>query len=272
MVLRPSSMFVRCLVFCVLLCGFALPASRGLTESGQPDRGNPKLAYRLVGHRGPVIVFESGQGMGIGGWDRVVQPLLACARVVLYDREGIGDSPAPPNDLPVMANAVADSLAGLLRDIHVKPPYLLVGHSLGGLYVQSFTRHYPKLVAGVVLVDAASPLEPPGVFVSSAPLSAGSRSVAEEAGVPSSMAALLNGPPFPPVPLIVLAATDHGDTPEREALWQAVQMRTAALSPRGRLEVIDGSGHFIQHDQPNAVVRAVLAAARMSGLNVTGCQ
>jgi pimeloyl-ACP methyl ester carboxylesterase len=272
MVLRPSAMLVRCLLFYVLLWGFAMPAWRGRAESGQSNRGDPKLAYRLLGRKGPVIVFESGQGVGKESWDRVAQPLAACARVLLYDREGIGDSPAPPNDRPVMADAVTDELAGLLRAISVKPPYLLVGHSLGGLYVQSFARRYPKEVAAVVLVDASSPLEPPGVFVSTAPHPAGSISAAEEAGVPSSMAALLEGPPFPPVPLIVLAATDHGDTPQREALWREVQSRTAGLSPKGRLEVIDHSGHFIQQEQPEAIVRAVLEAARLSGLKLTGCR
>jgi hypothetical protein len=105
-------------------------------------------------------------------------------------------------------------------------------------------RRYPKDVAGVVLVDALSSLEPPGVFVSTEPLRPGSISAAEEAGVTRSMAALLAGQPFPAVPLIVLAATDHGDTPQREALWQEVQSRTAALSPKGRLQVVH-SGHFI---------------------------
>jgi hypothetical protein len=56
---------------------------------------------------------------------------------------------------------------------------------------------------------------------------------AEEAGFAPSAAAMLAGPPFPPGPLLVLAATDHGVTPEREALWQEVQAQTAALSLKG---------------------------------------
>jgi pimeloyl-ACP methyl ester carboxylesterase len=270
MCLQQSAMFLQCLLFSVLLWNSAI--SRGLAESGQPNRGDSKLAYRLLGHSGPVIVFESGQGLGKDNWDRVAQPLSACARVVLYDREGIGGSSPPSKGQPVMADTVADALAGLLRSIPVKPPYLLVGHSLGGLYVQSFARRYPKDVDAVVLVDASSPLEPPGVFVSTVPLVSGSISAAEEAGVPSSIAALLKGPPFPPVPLIVLAATNHGDTPEREALWREVQSRTASLSPKGRLEVVDPSGHFIQEDHPEAVVKAILEAARLAGLKLTGCQ
>jgi pimeloyl-ACP methyl ester carboxylesterase len=262
---------VRPLLFLALVSGVALCAGLDLAETARPGRGEAKLAYRLQGHAGPTVVFESGQGLGMASWDRVAPRLAACARVVVYDRAGIGASPARPNDLPVMADSVADGLARLLRAIGASPPYILVGHSLGGLYVQSFARRNPEDVAAVVLVDAASPLEPPGVFVSTAPLAPGSISAAEEAGVAPSEAALLSGPPFPPVPLIVLAATDHDDTPQREALWREVQSRTAALSPKGHLNVVNHSGHFIQVDQPDVVYAAVLEAARLSGVTLSGC-
>ena len=65
------------------------------------------------------------------------------------------------------------------------------------------------------------------------------------------MAALRAGPPFPPVPLIVIAASDHNDTPEREAMWQEVQARTAMLSPRGELVTV-GGGHFVQRANPRS--------------------
>lgn len=172
----------------------------------------------------------------------------------------------------MLASEVADRLALLLKGIGAAPPYVLVGHSLGGLYVQSFARRYPENVAAVILVDAASPLEPPGVFVPSVPPPAGSISAAEEAGVAASVSAMLAGPPLPPVPLVVLAATDHGDTAQREAVWRNVQARTAALSPQGRLEVADGSGHFIQTDRPRAVVEAMLEAGRSAGLTFAGCR
>jgi pimeloyl-ACP methyl ester carboxylesterase len=264
-------MHARPLLFLALVPVFALCAVRGVAEPVQPDRDESQLAYRLQGHAGPTVVFESGQGLGMASWDRVAPRLAACVRVVVYDRAGVGASPARPNNLPVMADSVADDLARLLRMIGAAPPYILVGHSLGGLYVQAFARGNPKDVAAVVLVDAASPLEPPGVFVSTAPLTPGSISAAEEAGVAPSEAALLSGPPFPPVPLIVLAATNHDDTPQREALWRQVQSRTAALSPRGHLEVVNHSGHFIQVDRPDVVYAAVLEAARLSGVILSGC-
>jgi pimeloyl-ACP methyl ester carboxylesterase len=264
-------MRARPLLFLALVSGFALCAARSLAETVQPDRGDAELAYRLLGPAGPTVVFESGQGLGMASWDQVAPRLAACARVVVYDRAGVGASPPRPINLPVMADTVADELARLLRKIGAPPPYILVGHSLGELYVQAFARLYPNDIAAVVLVDAASPLEPPGVFVSTATLAPGSISAAEEAGVAPSEAALLSGPPFPPIPLIVLAATDHDDTPQREALWREVQLRTAKLSPQGQLEVVNHSGHFIQVDRPDVVIAAVLEAARLSGAALSGC-
>jgi pimeloyl-ACP methyl ester carboxylesterase len=115
---------------------------------------------------------------------------------------------------------------------HPAAKHILVGHSLGGLYVQAYARTRPSKVAAVLPIEATSPLEPPETFVSTVPARA--RTAApEEANVPESMAALRAAPPFPPVPLIVIAASDHNDTPAREALWQNFQSRTAWRRFRG---------------------------------------
>ena len=71
---------------------------------------------------------------------------------------------------------------------------------------------------------------------------------------------------------IATAKTDHGATPEREALWRSVQIQTAALSPSGRLHVVHGSGHFIQNDRPEAVIQAILQVMRETGADTEECQ
>jgi pimeloyl-ACP methyl ester carboxylesterase len=101
---------------------------------------------------------------------------------VLYDRPGIGRSGPRRGTDALLASTVADELLACLHAIAAPPPYLLVGHSLGGLYVQAFARQYPRETAAVVLVDSASPLEPPGVFGSTVPPEPGSTAAAEEAG------------------------------------------------------------------------------------------
>ena len=224
--------------------------------------GETEIAFEKLGHAGPVIVFESGLGQDMRHWEAVAQPLAAWARPVLYDRPGIGRSGPRDGIRALLASTVADQLHALLHAIDAPRPYILVGHSLGGFYMQAFARKYPQETAALVLVDSASPFEPPGVFSSTVPPIPESIMAIEEAGFAPSAAVMLAGPPFPPVPLIVLAATDHGVTPEREALWQQVQAQTAALSPNNRLVIVPGSGHFIQSDRPQVVIDAVLEAMR----------
>jgi pimeloyl-ACP methyl ester carboxylesterase len=260
---RASLAPVRQITAAPVACGLAAPAAGA--EAGRVRIGEAEIAFETLGRSGPVVVFESGRGEDMRSWEQVARPLAACARVVLYDRPGIGRSSPRMGASVLLADTVVDQLAALLHAIDMPPLYILVGHSLGGFYAQAFARKRPAEVAAVVLVDAASPFEPPGVFVSTVPPKPGSIEAAEEAGFAPSVKAMLAGPPFPPVPVIVLAATNHGDTPEREALWRETQARTAALSPKGQLRIVDGSGHFIQIDRPQAVVDAVLEALRQTG-------
>ena len=219
------------------------------------------LAMSVEGH-GPVAVFEAGLGQTRKTWDAVVPALAQCLTVVTYDRPGLGQS-APPKDpaAPILATDVAARLDAALKKHGLNGPYLLVGHSLGGLYVEAFARAHPDEVSGMVLIDGTSPLEPPGVFVSKLPPKPGSVEVGESAGMEPSMREMLKGPPLPNAPLVVLAATNHEMPPDLEALWRNVQQRTASLSSKGRFELID-SGHYIQIDRPQAVIDAVLSVAR----------
>lgn len=99
----------------------------------------------------PVIVFESGMGTPMDNWDRVLDGVAAMTPLVTYDRPGIGQSEAV-EDMPTIKN-VSDRLVRLLEHLEVEPPYVLVGHSLGGVYVRGFANYYPDLLAGLVIVD-----------------------------------------------------------------------------------------------------------------------
>ena len=226
---------------------------------------------QVEGH-GPVAVFESGLGQSHTDWARVVPALAACLTTVTYDRPGIGASP-PLLDpaAAVFAATVADNLLARLRERSLHGPYLLVAHSLGGLYMQALARNHPDQVAGAVLIDTASQFEPPGVYVTRSPLKPGSAAAAEEAGVAQSDAALLAGPPFPPVPLYVIAATDHAGSAAYEAEWREIQKRIARMSPKGHFRLIS-SGHYVQIEHPAVVIDAVLAVAAESGMDVSACR
>jgi pimeloyl-ACP methyl ester carboxylesterase len=253
-----------------LLSSFVILDAAPAQVSRTVEAGGKRVAVRIFGSSGPSVVFEAGRGEDTESFVQIAQQLSRCATAVLYDRPGTGSS-GPRTEPVVLASTVADELDEVLTRAFVHPPYILVGHSLGGLYVQAYARSRPRKVAAVVLIDATTPLEPPDTFVSTMPPTAGTTAAAEEAGVPGSMAAFRSGPPFPPVPLIVIAASDHNDTPAREALWQEVQARTAMLSPRGRLVTV-GGGHFVQTESPQVVVTAILDAATATGYDVAACR
>lgn len=103
--------------------------------------------------REAVVIFESGMGVDLGNWSKVIDEVSASAPVFAYDRAGIGKSDKS-YQLPTPAN-VAENLKILLKTADIRPPYILVGHSLGGVYIRSFAGHYPDEVAGLVFIDPA---------------------------------------------------------------------------------------------------------------------
>ena len=102
-----------------------------------------------------VLVFEGGSRGTIDKWGQVLEGASRDATVFAYNRPGYGnsDAVATPRD----GRTVIEELRQVLRQKGLNPPYVLVGHSLGGLYMQWFARAYPDEVKGLVLVDAMYP-------------------------------------------------------------------------------------------------------------------
>lgn len=115
-----------------------------------------RLHYVLDGEsqENPMIVLESGAGANLLDWSLVQLQLAKIAPVLAYDRAGFGWSEPSPADRSV--EQIADDLHALLQQVG-KPPYILVGHSFGGLYLRQFVTSYPDDVLGLILVDASVP-------------------------------------------------------------------------------------------------------------------
>lgn len=220
--------------------------------------GGQNLHIEILGESGPTIVFEAGLGNDSSTWRFVAGPVAKFARVVLYDRAGLGQSlPMMDRNSAITADRAVTNLRKLLATAAIRPPYFLVGHSLGGLYVQMFARQYPSEVSGVVLLDSAS-TEAPSELKTRARLEPGSAAYLEEQGVAESNAQVRNAGPFPNIPLTVIAATDHGPFfKDWEPKLMLLQRQLATLSPRATLIVAQGSGHDIQIDRPGTVVDAI---------------
>jgi pimeloyl-ACP methyl ester carboxylesterase len=120
------------------------------------DVGGYRLHINCVGKGSPTAVIDAGWGDSSGAWSSWVQPSAATTtRVCTYDRAGMGYS--EPGPLPRNAERFAQELHALLNGAGEPGPYVLVGHSMGGLTVRVFTHKYPADVAGVVLIDSMSP-------------------------------------------------------------------------------------------------------------------
>jgi pimeloyl-ACP methyl ester carboxylesterase len=119
------------------------------------DIGGYSLHINCTGTGSPTVVIEAGLGGWSLPWNAVQEEVAKTTRVCTYDRAGMGYSETSP--LPRYAQQFSDELHTLLEQANVEGPYVLVGHSLGGLTVRIFAHDYPTEVAGVVLIDSMSP-------------------------------------------------------------------------------------------------------------------
>jgi pimeloyl-ACP methyl ester carboxylesterase len=106
------------------------------------------------GQGSPTVILESGAGVPALGWKYVQTKAAQFAHVCSYDRAGYGWSTAGP--MPRTSSEMARELHALLAAAGEKPPYVMVGHSLGGFNIRVFNSAYPGEVAGMVLVDGSS--------------------------------------------------------------------------------------------------------------------
>jgi pimeloyl-ACP methyl ester carboxylesterase len=119
------------------------------------DVGGYRLHLQCEGAGSPTIVLEAALGAGSSSWAWVRPDLVQVTRVCAYDRAGEGWSDLGPE--PRDALQVARELRALLEVAGIQGPYVLAGHSFGGLYVRAYAAEYRDDVSGMVLIDASHP-------------------------------------------------------------------------------------------------------------------
>ncbi len=119
------------------------------------DVGGYRLHIYCIGAGSPTVVIDAGLGDWSTMWGSVQTEAAKTTRVCAYDRAGSGWS--DPGPLPRDAGQFAKELHTLLQNANLPGPFVLVGHSLGGLPVRVFTGDYPAEVAGVVLINSMFP-------------------------------------------------------------------------------------------------------------------
>jgi pimeloyl-ACP methyl ester carboxylesterase len=121
------------------------------------DVGGHRLHVRESGQGSPTILLEAGLMSTVLSWTELQTELAGSFRVVSYDRAGLGWSDLGP--MPRTAGQIVTELHDLLEHAAIRPPYVLVGHSFGGLTMPLFAARFSSEVAGMVLVDPVAPME-----------------------------------------------------------------------------------------------------------------
>lgn len=119
------------------------------------DVGGYKLHLTCMGTGQPTVILEAGMGNAAFIWAHVQPAIAQTTRVCVYDRAGLGWSEVSPR--PRLSADMVDELHLLLTNAQITPPYVLVGHSMGGMLTMHYAHLYPQEVAGLVLVDAQHP-------------------------------------------------------------------------------------------------------------------
>jgi pimeloyl-ACP methyl ester carboxylesterase len=153
-----GGLFLLIIILTVVTAAAGLFAKRQLARQNLPpgqwtDINYYSLHIYCTGEGSPTVILEAGMNDFYVTWAKVQPEIARSTRVCSYDRAGLGWSQPSPN--PRTSTVMAEELHSLLRNTGIEGPYILVGHSLGGIVIRDFARQYPNQVAGMVLVDSA---------------------------------------------------------------------------------------------------------------------
>ena len=252
------------------------------------DIGSHKLHIRCVGPAGgrPTVILEAGGGAFSNSWSLAQDLLSSRVRACAYDRAGLGWS--EPGPAPRTMRQEVFELHALLEAAKVPGPFVLVGHSIGGLLVRLYTERYGRDVIGVVLVDPAHESEVLGSVryggwvrlrekatgrVVPEPRREGKATtqynpeddyLAEEFQQ-IYLSRRANPEPLGNRPLIVLAAGKRPAPPGTpEDMWAQLRVEKdgqkidlSRLSSNSKFVLDSTSGHNIQANNPQLVARAI---------------
>jgi pimeloyl-ACP methyl ester carboxylesterase len=223
----------------------------------------------------PIVLINGGDGP-IEGWYKLLPKLTQASTVLAYNRAGIGRTSKA--EVAQTSPVVVDQLRALLEHLELRPPWLLVGHSLGGLHAQYFARAFPDHVCGLVLLDATAAADVELMAGQQGRLQrllqrsldrlfdrhclSEGRNAAASAELTQRMGA------FPDIPLSVISGKPGrrmGQTAREGRM--ANQVALSRLARKGHHVIAEGSGHFPQFSEPDLVALTILETLREARRN-----
>jgi len=252
--LRAAALAISC---CVSTVALTAPDVAGELSHHQ---------LHIVGSGARTVILESGLGDTLEIW-KDIQPQIAahCTRTVAYTRAGyLGSDPATgPRD----SATIVQELREELDRRNIRPPYVLVGHSLGGLYMQYFARNFPAEVTGLLLIDSTHWDQHMVIDPQANQQYTGQREVTlfmplimrqELKDSAQAGEQVHESPTVGDIRTIVLSSTvgSKKSTPESLALAAQLQDEIAADFPGARHVFVTGAAHYIQRDKPEVVINA----------------
>lgn len=251
-------------VLTLTACGTRLPSTQ-VQVSGR------MVELVEAGSGGPTVIFEAGLGSDFTAWDQVASQVSGHTRVFAYSRPGYGKSER--TEAPRTARQIVEDLRALLSARELAPPYVLVGHSFGGAYMEYFARAHPNEVAGVVLVDPrhrdfGAACERAGISGCGIPPAALAsmpkveREEVEAFARVSEEIAAAGG--FGAYPVRVLTAKVHGFNRDAWPLWESLHTSLAEEAMDGAQVFFPGAGHGLHEERPREVAAAILQLVEAS--------
>ncbi|CAH1191625.1 2-succinyl-6-hydroxy-2, 4-cyclohexadiene-1-carboxylate synthase [Paenibacillus auburnensis] len=228
-----------------------------------------RLQYNISGNGSPAIVLINGGSGPIEGWMRILPQLANWSSVFSYNRFGVAgsDKPQEPQD----GLTIIETLREVLKIIGLEPPYVLVGHSLGGLYANLYARRYPNEIAGVVFLESSHPKDIEleayqgkvikrinkilSVFDSLSPY----KKFNEVNFVKETVQQILTANAFPDIPVYVISGEKNNKMMPEIVRTKRLehQLELLSLSANSKHFSAKNSGHFPQFSEPQIVINAI---------------
>lgn len=228
-----------------------------------------RLQYNISGSGKPHIVLINGGSGPIEGWLKILSEISEASSVFSYNRFGVAgsDKPKEPQD----GITIVETLREALNIVGFEPPFLLVGHSLGGLYANLYARLFPSDVAGIVFLESSHPkdinlnqyqskfIQTMNKLLSMFDSLSAHKPFDEVHFVKHTVEQIHANDPFPNIPIQVITGGKENRMMPEEVRKKRIehQLELLSMSSNSKHITAEKSGHFPQFSEPKLVIAAI---------------